>query len=71
MLTKLQTFPTIPMKRFGTNLFEEPIFRIVWSDSRTDLAGGKWPENLNLDGVAYLVGLALSPALSQRERGEE
>lgn len=44
MLTKLQTFPTIPMKRFGANLYDEPIFRIVWSDSRTDIAGGKWPD---------------------------
>lgn len=44
MLTTLQTYPTIPMKRFGTNLYEEPLYRIVWSDSRTDLIGGRWPD---------------------------
>ena len=32
------------MKRFGTNLYEEPLYRIVFSDSRTDLIGGKWPD---------------------------
>ena len=32
------------MTRFGTNLFEQPIFRVVFSDSRTDLIGGRWPD---------------------------
>lgn len=44
MIATLQTYPTIPTKRFGTNLYDEPLFRIVWSDSRTDLIGGKWPD---------------------------
>jgi hypothetical protein len=32
------------MGRFGENLFGQPIYRVVFSDSRTDLLGGKWPD---------------------------
>lgn len=43
----VQVFPTIRTKRFGVNLYDEPLFRIVWSDSRTDLIGGKWPDGVS------------------------
>ena len=39
-----QLLPTIPMKRFGENIYSEPLYRVVFSDSRTDLLGGKWPD---------------------------
>lgn len=29
---------------YGQNLFAQDLFRIVFSDSRTDLIGGKWPD---------------------------
>lgn len=32
------------MARFGENLYAEPLYRLVFSDSRTDLLGGKWPD---------------------------
>jgi hypothetical protein len=32
------------MKRFGENPFSESLYRVVFSDSRTDLLGGKWPD---------------------------
>jgi hypothetical protein len=32
------------MARYGENLFSEPLYRLVFSDSRTDLLGGKWPD---------------------------
>lgn len=32
------------MERFGENLFAQPLYRLVFSDSRTDLLGGKWPD---------------------------
>ena len=34
------------MGRFGENLFAQPLYRIVFSDSRTDLLGGKWPDGV-------------------------
>jgi hypothetical protein len=37
-------YPLIKMGGFGENIFGQPIFRIVFSDSRTYLAGGKWPD---------------------------
>jgi hypothetical protein len=37
-------FPGIPMERFGVNPLGAPLYRIVFSDSRTDLLGGKWPD---------------------------
>ena len=32
------------MAGYGENLFGQPIYRLVYSDSRTDLVGGKWPD---------------------------
>ena len=32
------------MARYGENLYGAPLFRIAFSDSRTDLIGGKWPD---------------------------
>lgn len=40
----LQLLPTVPMKRFGLNFYGEALYRVVFSDSRTDLLGGKWPD---------------------------
>ena len=40
----VQTLPTVPMKRYGVNPYSEPLYRVVFSDSRTDLLGGKWPD---------------------------
>jgi hypothetical protein len=30
------------MERFGLNAFSRPLYRVVWSDSRTYLLGGDW-----------------------------
>jgi hypothetical protein len=35
--------PTPNMRRFGVNQFNEPLFRIVWSESVRHLIGGTWP----------------------------
>ena len=43
-MRSVSIFPGIPMGRFGENIFAEPIYRLVFSDSRTDLLGGKWPD---------------------------
>ena len=32
------------MKRYGENPYGDPLYRVVFSDSRTDLLGGKWPD---------------------------
>lgn len=32
------------MSGFGENPYSEPLYRLVFSDSRTDLLGGKWPD---------------------------
>ena len=37
-----QLLPTIPMQRFGLNAFGKPLYRVVWSESRTYLLGGNW-----------------------------
>lgn len=37
-------FPGAQMARYGENLFAQPLYRVVFSDSRTDLLGGKWPD---------------------------
>jgi len=37
-----QLLPTIPMHRYGLNPFGKPMYRVVWSDSRTYLLGGNW-----------------------------
>jgi hypothetical protein len=42
----IQILPTVPMKRYVTNLYAEPLYRVVFSDSRTDLLGGKWPDGV-------------------------
>jgi hypothetical protein len=34
------------MKRYGENPYGEAMFRVIWSDSRTDLIGGKWPDGV-------------------------
>lgn len=40
----VQIYPSVSTARYGENLFGAPLFRIVFSDSRTDLIGGKWPD---------------------------
>jgi hypothetical protein len=37
-----QLLPTIRMERYGLNPFNRPMYRVVWSDSRTYLLGGNW-----------------------------
>lgn len=32
------------MSGYGENPFAQPLYRLVFSDSRTDLLGGKWPD---------------------------
>jgi hypothetical protein len=32
------------LSRFGTNVYGEPIYRIVWGESRLELAGGLWED---------------------------
>jgi hypothetical protein len=32
------------LEKFGTNFYGEPIYRIVWSESRLELAGGLWED---------------------------
>jgi hypothetical protein len=34
------------MKRFGVNPYDQPLYRVVFSDSRTDLIGGRWPDGV-------------------------
>ena len=43
-MKSIQILPTVPMKRYGENPYAEPLYRVVFSDSRTDLLGGKWPD---------------------------
>lgn len=43
-VTSLQHHPTPNLKRFGVNQFNEPLFRIVWSESVRHLIGGLWPD---------------------------
>lgn len=45
-MKSVQLYPTIPMSRYGENLFSQTLYRIVFSDSRTDLIGGKWPDGV-------------------------
>jgi hypothetical protein len=40
----VQTLPVVPMKRYGENPYGDSLYRVVFSDSRTDLLGGKWPD---------------------------
>ena len=40
----VQLLPTVPMQRYGQNLYGQSLYRVVFSDSRTDLLGGKWPD---------------------------
>jgi hypothetical protein len=39
-----QLHPSIPMRRFGLNPYAEPLYRVVFSDSRLWTIGGKWPD---------------------------
>jgi hypothetical protein len=32
------------LRRFGTNVYGEPIYRIVWGESRLELIGGLWED---------------------------
>jgi hypothetical protein len=43
-MKSIQVLPTVPMKRYGENPYAEALYRVVFSDSRTDLLGGKWPD---------------------------
>lgn len=43
-MRSVSIFPGMSMERFGENIFAQPLYRIVFSDSRTDLLGGKWPD---------------------------
>ena len=43
-MRSLTFLPAVPMARFGTNPYNEPLYRVIFSDSRTDLIGGKWPD---------------------------
>lgn len=43
-MRSVSQFPGIAMAGYGENLFGQPIYRLVFSDSRTDLLGGKWPD---------------------------
>jgi len=43
-MRSLTLLPVVPMKRFGTTPFDDPLYRVVYSDSRTDLIGGRWPD---------------------------
>jgi hypothetical protein len=40
----IQILPTVPMRRFGITPLSESLYRVVFSDSRTDLLGGRWPD---------------------------
>ena len=40
----VQILPTVPMARYGKNPYGDSLYRVVFSDSRTDLLGGKWPD---------------------------
>lgn len=43
-MRSVMLLPNVSMQRFGENLFAQPLYRVVFSDSRTDLVGGKWPD---------------------------
>lgn len=42
-VTSLRHWPT-PMRRFGTNLYGDALYRIVFTESRRHLVGGCWPD---------------------------
>lgn len=42
-VTSLRHWPT-PMQKYGKNPFGEPLYRIVFRDSRRHLVGGTWPD---------------------------
>jgi hypothetical protein len=42
----LSIFPGIPMAGYGENPYGQPLYRLIFSDSRTDLLGGKWPDGV-------------------------
>jgi hypothetical protein len=37
-------FAVDALAKYGTNLYGDPLFRIVWSETRTHLSGGQWTE---------------------------
>lgn len=40
----VSVYPGISMAHYGENPYGEPLYRVIFSDSRTDLQGGKWPD---------------------------
>jgi hypothetical protein len=42
------------LRKFGTNIYGEPIYRIVWGESRLELIGGLW-EDRNGEQEARLI----------------
>ena len=42
----VQHLPGMKMARFGLRPNGEPLYRVVFSDSRTSLAGGRWPDGV-------------------------
>ena len=43
-MRSVSIFPGIDMSHYGQNIFAENLYRLIFSDSRTDLLGGKWPD---------------------------
>lgn len=42
---KIQHWPSgMPMGMFGTNQANEPIYRVIWAESRLHLVGGRWKD---------------------------
>src|SRR6185369_11345620 len=45
-VANIRHFP-IPMRRFGLNPYQEPLYRIVFAPSRRYLVCGEWPDGSN------------------------
>ena len=45
-MRSISIFPGISMEHYGQNMFAQNLYRLVFSDSRTDLLGGKWPDGV-------------------------
>jgi hypothetical protein len=57
MLIENANFPQVPrslkrqIDRFGKNPYGEPMYRLIWGESRLDWAGGKWENDTTEAGL--------------------
>jgi len=46
------------VRRYGTNIYGDPLFRIVWSETRKHLVGGIWEDHSDKDCVNLIREVA-------------